>query len=82
MERLGSVQFTGLEKRGEDRPVLCTDPGLPVASTPEQEEATMSKATNKYSREVSAPALRQVLDNQGQHSSRSQAIMSVSAKIG
>lgn len=42
----------------------------------------MSKTTNKYSPEVRERAVCLVLGNQGQHSSRWQAIMSISAKIG
>lgn len=41
----------------------------------------MSKTTNKYSPEVRGRAVRMVLDNQGEYSSRWQAIMSISAKI-
>jgi transposase-like protein len=42
----------------------------------------MSKTTNKYSPEVRERAVRMVLDNLGQHESRWQAIVSISAKIG
>ena len=42
----------------------------------------MSKTTNKYSPEVRECVVRLVVDNQGQHSSRWQAILSISAKIG
>lgn len=42
----------------------------------------MSKTTNKYSPEFRERAVRLVLDNQSQHSSRWQAIMSISVKIG
>lgn len=42
----------------------------------------MSKTTNKYSPEVRERAVRMVLDNPGQHSSRWAAVVSVSEKIG
>ena len=42
----------------------------------------MSKTTNKFSPEVRDRAVRLVLDNEGQHGSRWQAVMSSSAKIG
>ena len=42
----------------------------------------MSKTTNKFSPEVRERAVRMVLNNQGQHGSRWQAIASIAAKIG
>jgi transposase len=42
----------------------------------------MSKTTNKFSPEVRARAVRMVLDHEGEHSSRWQAVQSIAAKIG
>mgnify|MGYP001221564726 FL=1 len=42
----------------------------------------MSKTTNKFSPEVRERAVRLVFDGEGQHCSRWQAIVSISAKIG
>ena len=42
----------------------------------------MSKTTNKYSLEVRERGACMVVDNAGQHESRWEAILSVSAKIG
>jgi len=42
----------------------------------------MSKTTNKFSPEVRERAVRMVLEHEDRHSSRWQAIVSMSAKIG
>ena len=42
----------------------------------------MSNTTNKFSPEVRERAVRLVLDNEDQHPSRWQSVMSIAAKIG
>ena len=41
----------------------------------------MSKTTNKFSPEVRERAVRLVFDNEGQHTSRWQAIVSIAADL-
>jgi transposase-like protein len=45
-------------------------------------EHHMSKTTNTFSPEVHERAARLVFENEGQHTSRWQAVMSIAAKIG
>jgi transposase-like protein len=42
----------------------------------------MSKTTNKFSPEVCERAVQLVLETEGQHPSRRQAVLSIAAKIG
>lgn len=42
----------------------------------------MNKTTNKFSAEVRERAVRLVIDNEGWHASRWQAVMSIAANIG
>ena len=42
----------------------------------------MSKTTNKFSPEVRERAVRLVLETEGQHGSRRQAVISIASKIG
>ena len=42
----------------------------------------MSKTTNKFSPEVRERAVRLVLETEGRHASRWQAVLSIAAKIG
>ena len=63
---------------GEPRRVCRRLQLLSRLEHPEQDNET----TNKFSPEVRERAVRLVMDNQGQHGSRWQAVLSISSKIG